>query len=244
MAPLSRVATRETAEFLGLPLHLRKPKSPVDELRVRGLSAHDIATTRLACSWLLAYPDAELLDRLDGLAAAVAELPPSVRAPLETFLAHLDGTPLLDVQRHYVEVFDMKRRACPFLTYWTNGDTRNRGMAILRFKQAYADAGFTLGNEELPDHLAVLLEFAAVGDRVTGDALLAEHAAPIGLLREALHDLGSAYAHVLDAVTATLPEVTHEVAARMAAMAAAGPPVEEVGLEPFPTSLTPTGARR
>ena len=97
------------------------------------------------------------------------------------------------MQRHYVEIFDMKRRACPFLTYWTNGDTRNRGVAILRFKQAYAEAGFTLGTEELPDHLAVVLEFAAVGDRVTGDALLAEHAAAIGLLREALHDLGSAY---------------------------------------------------
>ena len=63
----------------------------------------------------------------------------------------------------------MKRRACPFLTYWTNGDTRNRGVAILRFKQAYEAGGFTIGNEELPDHLAVVLEFAAVGDRVTGE---------------------------------------------------------------------------
>ena len=138
----------------------------------------------------------------------------------------------------------MKRRACPFLTYWTNGDTRNRGVAIVRFKQAYAEAGFTLGNEELPDHLAVALEFAAVGDRVTGDALLAEHAAPIGLLREALHDLGSVYAHVLDAVVATLPELTPDVVARMTELAVSGPPVEDVGLEPFPTSLTTSGARR
>lgn len=244
MTPVGRVATKETAEFLGVPLHLRRPRSPVDSLRVRGLSERDIAATRLACAWLLAYPDQELLERLDGLAAAVAELPGPVREPLAEFLAHLDGTRLLDVQRHFVEVFDMKRRACPFLTYWTHGDTRNRGVAILRFKQAYAEAGFTLGNEELPDHLAVLLEFAAVGDRVTGDALLAEHAAPIGLLREALHDLDSAYAHVLDTVVATLPEITREVAARMAALAASGPPVEDVGLEPFPTSPTPSGARR
>jgi hypothetical protein len=27
-------------------------------------------------------------------------------------------------------------------------------------------------------------------------------------------------------------------------MAADGPPVEDVGLEPFPTAMTPTGARR
>jgi nitrate reductase delta subunit len=244
MTPLTRTGTRESAEFLGLPLHLRRPKQAVDGLRARGLSERHIAATRLACSWLLAYPDAVLLDRLDVIAAAVAELPAPAREPLSTFLAHLDGTPIGDVQRHYVEIFDMKRRACPFLTYWTNGDTRNRGVAILRFKQAYADTGFSIGNEELPDHLAVVLEFAAVGDRITGDALLAEHAAPIGLLREALHDLGSAYAHVLDAVVATLPEITPEVAERMAALAASGPPVEDVGLEPFPTALTPTGARR
>ena len=244
MTPLSRVGTREASEFLGLPLRLRRPKQPVDDLRARGLSARQIASARLACSWLLAYPDQQLLDRLDVLAAAVAELPQPARTPLAEFLAHLDGTPIGEVQRHFVEVFDMKRRACPFLTYWTHGDTRNRGQAILRFKQAYEQAGFTIGTEELPDHLAVVLEFAAVGDRVTGDALLAEHAAPIGLLREALHDLGSAYSHVLDAVTATLPEITPEVAERMARLAASGPPVEEVGLEPFPTSLTPTGARR
>ena len=243
MAALSRIATREAAEFLGLPLRMRRPKDPVDALRVPGLSEREVATARLAASWLLAYPDGPLLERLDTLAAAVAELPDPVRAPLAAFLAHLAGTALGEVQRHYVEVFDMKRRACPFLSYWTNGDTRNRGVAILRFKQAYAEAGFSLGSEELPDHIAVVLEFAAVGDRVTGDALLAEHAAPIGLLREALHDLGSAYAHVLDAVVATLPAVTPEVAARMAALASSGPPVEEVGLEPFPTALM-TGARR
>jgi nitrate reductase delta subunit len=244
MTPLTRIGGREASEFLGLPLRLRRPKSPVDGLRVRGLTQREIASARLACSWLLVYPDAELLEHLDGLAAAVAELPEPVQAPLVEFLAHVDGTPIGEVQRHYVEIFDMKRRACPFLTYWTNGDTRNRGVAILRFKQAYEACGFTIGTEELPDHLAVVLEFAAVGDRVTGDALLAEHAAPIGLLREALHDLGSAYSHVLDAVVATLPDVTPEVAARMKELAASGPPVEDVGLEPFPTSLTPTGARR
>ncbi|MCU0265805.1 MAG: nitrate reductase molybdenum cofactor assembly chaperone [Candidatus Nanopelagicales bacterium] len=244
MSPLGRTATREAAEFLGIPLRLRRPRSPVESLRAHGLSEREVAATRLATSWLLAYPDEALLDRLDVLAAAVLELPAPASTPLSAFLAHLDGTPMGNVQRHYVEVFDMKRRACPFLTYWTHGDTRNRGVAILRFKQAYEEAGFSIGSEELPDHLAVVLEFAAVGERVTGDALLAEHAAPIALLREALHDLGSAYAHVLDAVVATLPEVTPELQARMAQLAAAGPPAEQVGLEPFPTAPTPTGARR
>ena len=128
----------------------------------------------------------------------------------------------------------MSARPRPYLSYWTDGETRNRGMALVRFKQAYAEAGFTLGDDELPDHLAVVLEFAALGDRLTGDALLVEHRGAIGLLRDSLAKMDSAYAHVLDAVLATLPEPTPEIKARMAQVAASGPPVEQIGLEPFP----------
>jgi nitrate reductase delta subunit len=140
----------------------------------------------------------------------------------------------------------MKRKACPYLTYWTDGDTRNRGRAILRFKQAYLEAGYDLGSEELPDHLSVVLEFSAIGNTLTGDALLAEHQDAIHLLRDALAKMESAYAHVLDAVVATLPKLTPEIRERMAHIAASGPPVESVGLEPFGVSVTidPIGARR
>lgn len=207
------------------------------------------AVARLAASWLLWYPDTELVERLPQISAAVATLPQQTGEPLSAFLDHLDGTPLIDVQRHYVSMFDMKRRACPYLSYWTDGDTRNRGVAILRFKQAYTEAGFTPNDRELADHLAVVLEFAAIGDRLTGDALLAEHASAIRLLRQALADMESAYVHVLDAVVSTLPAITPALHARMAALASSGPPVEQVGLEPFPTALNslplePIGGRR
>ena len=204
------------------------------------------AAARLAASWLLAYPDERLLAQLDTISDVVDELPADMGDPLGAFLAHLSGTPLPEIQQHYVQVFDMKRKACPYLSYWTDGDTRNRGAAILRFKQAYLDSGFELGNEELPDHLAVVLEFAAVGDVVTGEALLADHQEAIHLLRDALAKMESAYVHVLDCVVATMPELTPAIRERMAQIAASGPPVETVGLEPFGNVLTlePMGARR
>ena len=204
------------------------------------------AAARLAAAWLLSYPDTALLHRLDGISAVVDELPASTGTPLRAFLDHLSGTALTEVQAHFVTVFDMKRKACPYLTYWTDGDTRNRGRAILRFKQAYLEAGFDLGSEELPDHLSVVLEFAAIGDSLTGDALLAEHQDAIRLLRDALATMESAYVHVLDAVVATLPRLTPDLRERMAHIAASGPPVESVGLEPFGVSVTidPIGARR
>ncbi len=209
-------------------------------------NAADVAATRLAASWLLWYPDEALLARLDAIAAVTDELPAEFARPLRSFLDYLEATPLREVEAHYVATFDMKRKACPYLTYWTDGDTRNRGRAILRFKQAYLESGFDAGTVELADHLAVVLEFAAVGDRLTGDALLAEHSVPIHLLRDALATLGSGYAHVLDAVVATLPAITPQIRERMAQLAAAGPPAEAVGLEPFGISsgADSMGARR
>jgi nitrate reductase delta subunit len=206
----------------------------------------DVAAARLAASWLLWYPDEQLESRLAGIAALARELPARLGTPMQAFLRYLDATPIRDVQAHYVTTFDMKRKACPYLTYWTDGDTRNRGRAILRFKQAYLESGFDAGTVELADHLAVVLEFAAVGDHLTGDALLAEHSGPIRLLRDALAKLDSGYVHVLDAVIATLPALTPEVQARMAQLAASGPPAELVGLEAFPVSVSvePIGARR
>ena len=208
------------------------------------MSAERTAAARLACAWLLAYPDEVLAERLPEISGLLRELPSDVATPLGAFLDHLETTDGLDLQQHYVSVFDMKCKACPYLTYWTDGDTRNRGQAILRFQQAYLDVGFDLAGRELPDHLAVVLEFAALGDRLTGEALLAEHAAAIHLLRDALATLGSPYQHVLDGVVATMPRLTPEIERRMHELAASGPPAETVGLEPYALTLDPVGGRR
>lgn len=206
------------------------------------MNRHDAAVTRLAASWLLWYPDEALRRRLADLRGAVEGLPADAREPLTAFLAWFVEQDPLVLAEEYVTTFDMRRKACPYLTYWTHGDTRNRGMAILHFKQAYLATGFDSGDAELADHLAVVLEFAAVGDPLTGDALLAEHRGPIGLLRSALESMGSPYALVVAAVENTLPEVTPEVAERMAAIATGGPPQELVGLEPYTIGVE--GVRR
>lgn len=197
-----------------------------------------VAASRLAAAWLLWYPDSALEARLPQIRGVIAELPPPTREPLSAFMREFDGTALLELQRHYVAVFDMKLKASPYLSFWTDGDTRNRGFSILRFKQAYLSDGFEVDDAELPDHLSVVLEFAAVGDTLTGDALLVEHRVAIGLLRAALEKFESPYVHVVDAVLATLPAITPEISARMASLAKQGPPTETVGIDSFPTSLS------
>lgn len=211
------------------------------------MRAGDRALAQQACSLLLGYPDEELLGRLPALTTAARGLPAAVAEPLQAFLHHLATVPLVAQQRDYVATFDLRRRCCPYLTYWTHGDTRNRGRAIVAFKQVYRDAGvMPPGEEELPDHLAVVLEFAATVDPDRGNALLVEHRAPIELLRAALAEASSPYALVLQAVAATLPTITADLVAAALRLASAGPPQELVGLDPYPApgSMDPMGARR
>ena len=206
----------------------------------------DIAAARLAASWLLWYPDEQLVQRLPDIRAAVDELNHPAAQSLQEFLVAFDEMGWEGAQQHYVDTFDMRRRTAPYLSFWTDGDTRNRGFSILRFKQAYLASGFEVGDDELPDHLSMVLEFAAVGNALSGDALLVENRVGIGLMMEGLRSADSPYALIPQAVLTTLPKVTPDIRRRMEELARTGPPTESVGLEPFPVAphLETLGGRR
>jgi nitrate reductase molybdenum cofactor assembly chaperone NarJ/NarW len=193
---------------------------------------------------LLDYPNASALAMTGQLMTAARELPDSVGEPLLRVLHEFRTADPMELAARYVETFDMRRRACLHLTYYAYGDTRKRGMALLRFKHAYRQAGLQFGDDELPDFLPVVLEFAATIDQLQGERLLAEHVPVLELLRLFLADSGSAYASVLAAILATLPPISTADRRRIAALAAQGPPEEEVGLEPFAMDPLMSGGRR
>jgi nitrate reductase delta subunit len=203
----------------------------------------DRIRTLQASALCLGYPDAMLLELLPLLRQTVAALPAEAAAPLQRFLEHLEATEPADLERDYVETFDLRRRCSLYLSYYAHGDTRKRGMALLRFTHAYRGAGITLIGGELPDHLAVVCEVAA-RDLETGLMLLRENRAGVELLRMALDEAGSAYVDVLDAIRAVLPEAAPRDLARALELARSGPPAEEVGLEPFAPPEYMGGARR
>jgi nitrate reductase molybdenum cofactor assembly chaperone NarJ/NarW len=185
-----------------------------------------------AAALCLDYPDEALLGRLDLLRAAADALPGAVGAALGRFVAHLAATDPTELSRDYVDTFDLRRRSCLHLTYYAYGDTRKRGMALLRFTHAYREADIVIADGELPDHLAVVCEVAARQPGV-GLRLIAENRAGVELLRMALADAGSPYVDVLDVIRAVLPEPAPRDLDRALALARSGPPAEEVGLEPF-----------
>jgi nitrate reductase molybdenum cofactor assembly chaperone NarJ/NarW len=198
-----------------------------------GLTGAQQSTAWQAASLLLDYPDEELMDRRPLLRQAVTRLPVAAAEPFGRFLDHLDRTPLPELTADYVATFDHRKRCCLYLTYYAYGDTRKRGMALLRFKHAYRTAGLELDDGELPDHLAVVLEFAATGDPGQGRRLLIEHRAGLELLRLALAEAGSPWALVLEGVSATLPPLAGRDHDAVARLAAEGPPEEEVGPTTF-----------
>ncbi|MGZ6826216.1 MAG: nitrate reductase molybdenum cofactor assembly chaperone [Mycobacteriales bacterium] len=212
-------------------------------MRSRRLTSPHLPVVLRAVSSLLRYPDEELLADLPLLTAVAAELPADCRHPLTEVCRALAAVPLPQAQAHYVDTFDLRRKCCLYLTYWSHGDTRKRGMALLRFSHTYRAAGVELTGDELPDHLAVVCEFAALTDREQGLRLLTEHRAGLELLREALAGLGSPYARVLDALRAALPPASPRDLQRAAELARTGPPEEEVGLAPYGPPET-LGARR
>ncbi|TMR90448.1 nitrate reductase molybdenum cofactor assembly chaperone [Nonomuraea basaltis] len=185
-------------------------------------------------SLLLQYPDAELLAARAELGRAVAALPDAhPRQALEQFLWWFRDRQPMPLARHYVEAFDLRRKSSLYLTYYLHGDTRRRGMALLTLKQRYRVAGLTPPEGELPDFLPVVCEFAALAGPSVGEAPLRQHRKGLELIRTALHEAGSPYALVLDALCAVLPDLSESERAAVADLALAGPPAEEVGLAPF-----------
>lgn len=211
----------------------------------RGRQRGALTDQQLVLAWqsaslLLGYPDEGLLARAPMLREAAAMLPAIISDPLTAFLEHLETTALPDLAAEFVATFDHQKRCCLYLTYFQHGDTRNRGLALLRFKTVYREAGMILSDDELPDHLGVVLEFGAAADVAGARVLLVEHRAGLELLRLALEDLHSPWAKVLQAVSATLPTLAGDDREAVMRLAAQGPPAEEVGLAPFapPDAMT------
>jgi nitrate reductase molybdenum cofactor assembly chaperone NarJ/NarW len=198
-----------------------------------------------AASMLLRYPTAALLASDVDVARAASAFRPASRTPLERFLAHRRDTARIALEQEYVETFDLRRRRTLNVSYYLYGDTRRRGVALLRLKRMYAAAGLVLDSDELPDHLPAMLEFGAFAPPGYGEHVLAEHRVGLELLRLALRDSGRAHADVLAAVCAALPRLGAGEVAAVRRLAAEGPPDEQVGLEPFaPPEVMPTAGMR
>ncbi|MFG2621066.1 nitrate reductase molybdenum cofactor assembly chaperone [Streptomyces sp. NPDC048507] len=194
------------------------------------------ALVRLVAGCVLQYPGDHFHDELPRLRAALTGAPAEPALLLGAFLDRAAAMTPIALCAEYTATFDTRNRRCLYLTWWTDGDTRRRGLSLVRLKRIYRDFGLEFAGEELPDFLPVALEFAALREEA-GTELLQEHRAGLELLRLALAESASPYTGVLEAVCTTLPGPSPETKAQAKALARSGPPQELVGagtaLEPF-----------
>lgn len=190
------------------------------------------ARTAWQCaSVLLSYPDASVRASLPAVRGACAGLPAAYGEPLGRLAAWLEQEGAAEVR--YVETFDVTRKCSLYLTYFSCGDTRKRGVALVRMKQAYRASGVEVSEDELPDHLSVVLEFGATVDADAAYRMLVENRSGIEMLRLALEQRRSPWADAVTAVCATLPALDSSGEDAVRKLLAEGPPAEEVGLEPY-----------
>jgi nitrate reductase molybdenum cofactor assembly chaperone NarJ/NarW len=86
---------------------------------------------------------------------------PSRRKEIIERLEPLYETPLLDLQKLYVETFDYKEATGLYLTSHELGDSRKRGGALIKLQKMVCEAGFEYEGKELVDYIPMLLELLA-----------------------------------------------------------------------------------
>ena len=222
----------------------RRRKAP-KELADSTLTDEQRRTVHMAASLLLDYPNPQRRAQFNRVADVVRTLPPEIAEEFAAFLSAASELSQHELEAHFTEIFDQKRKCCPYLTYYSTGDTRRRGMALVGFIEAYRAAGWEVEEGELPDYLPMVLEFSARSDSPIAGQLLTSYREGIEVLRTALETFESPYSHVVSAVCRSFPEIDDETRERYLRLVNEGPPTEMVGVTTFLGALapyTPAGA--
>lgn len=193
-------------------------------------------------SLLLQYPEPDVVEEVQALELkAVGPLSGSRRQALAGFLDWYRERDLDELRQSYVDNFDFDRRRSLHLTYQLHGDSRQRGLALLKIKNVYRDAGLVPGEDELPDYLPLMLEFAVFAPGSAGSDLLDRHRESIELIRAGLIRADSPWAGLFDVIRDGMPGLSRRQINRIKRLAEEGPPSEEVGMEPFaPPEVMPS----
>ncbi|HEY0954590.1 MAG TPA: nitrate reductase molybdenum cofactor assembly chaperone [Roseateles sp.] len=152
---------------------------------------------------LLRYPDAAFRAAAPELRQALwaeSALPAGRIDELCALLQRLQRDDPFAAEAEFVDLFDRGRGTALHLFEHIHGDSRDRGPAMIDLQQTYEKAGLLLAPGELPDHLAVVLEYASTQPPREARDFLAETAHIARAIFSALQRRQTPYAAVLAAV--------------------------------------------
>lgn len=126
-----------------------------------------------ALATLLEYPDGQLENRLAEALQAADDpgLAPTVAEPLARFAAAMQAMAPARREELHAATFEVTPACVPYVSIHLFGEENyQRGAFMAALRERFHEVGFTGGNE-LPDHLAVLLRFAAQAGEPEGREL-------------------------------------------------------------------------
>lgn len=151
-------------------------------------------------SILLQYPEAEWLFA-DDLCQEIADLDNrTIRELYQRFVNDMETSGIEWLAEHYVGTFDFSDTTTLYLTYHRFGDNPDRGPAFIRLKEEFASAGYPLENDELPDYLPLVLEFASIAGPEFAGKIFMIHKKAIDRLLAELDKADSPYRWIMQAL--------------------------------------------
>ncbi|HUC91752.1 MAG TPA: nitrate reductase molybdenum cofactor assembly chaperone [Paenibacillus sp.] len=151
-------------------------------------------------SVLLQYPEPEWL-LADDLRQEIIDL--DNRTIREIYLQFVDYMEIHGVERlaeQYVGTFDFSDTTTLYLTYHRFGDNPDRGPAFIKLREEFASAGYPLEDDELPDYLPLVLEFASIASPEHARKIFMIHKQTIDRLLAELDKADSPYRWIIQAL--------------------------------------------
>jgi nitrate reductase delta subunit len=126
---------------------------------------------------LLAYPNGSLAAAARECESRLAPFDPEAARLAERFCSAVERMPLARLEELYTAAFDLNASWHPYVGYHLLGESYKRSAFLLELKERYRAQGFSFEGE-LPDHLAVGLQFVSgcadpsLAEEIVADAVV------------------------------------------------------------------------
>lgn len=111
---------------------------------------------------LLEYPTPALSGQVKACIESLRPMHPEAAGKLFDFSNSLQEHSRSQMEELYTSTFDMQPVCYPYVGYHLFGESYKRGAFMAKLVEGYRACGYAAG-QELPDHVAVILRFLALG---------------------------------------------------------------------------------
>lgn len=135
---------------------------------------HERAAAYILYAELFEYPCYEIVEKAYRLYHLLANYSKDAMNCLEKFIKYIEGCSHGRLEEIYTSTFDLQPLCYPYAGFHIFGDDYRRSHFMTGLKHHYRQKGFSFNENELPDHIAIILRYmgAAGEDMVIQDECL------------------------------------------------------------------------